>query len=457
MDEIERNNEMTFGDICRVVRKRIWLTLGVAAGVAVIAVILFAFVLNPFFTYYRMDFELVYPTRASAQYPDGSPFYYHSIVSSEMLGKAQETDPARFSGVDVARMIRDDDVSVSAETREDSGVHTYTGWYTVRIKGSYFANEQTAEDFIRAVAQVTVDDIRSRAAALDYAIEEDVFNSASFEERMELLRTLKETLLAQYDSWIELYQGNYAVKVDGAARTLANYRASVNALYGESMQASLMAQFETNGYNGLDLNAHETVEEAIAARKAQLEEERRLNDEIIQALREILQNTQSSVSALSAASDAQPSSALTYEDISDLLGQFVEGIGTDDQTISEMLAQYVKRNAQIEYQLNTTLTARNVETFADNLNKHYETLTAAAQTLTEVTAAIYSQNSWVTFDLQNAESDGDTSLILVAILGLVLGFLISAIAVCAVDYPKYRASRDAKREEEETPAEEDGD
>ena len=67
MEAEERESGITFGEICRLIGKKIWLVLAIAAGVTVLAVVLFALVFNPLTTYYSMSFELVYPTSSTQQ------------------------------------------------------------------------------------------------------------------------------------------------------------------------------------------------------------------------------------------------------------------------------------------------------------------------------------------------------------------------------------------------------
>ena len=47
MDAQERESGITFGEICRLIGKKIWLVLGCAAVAAVLAAVLFALVFNP--------------------------------------------------------------------------------------------------------------------------------------------------------------------------------------------------------------------------------------------------------------------------------------------------------------------------------------------------------------------------------------------------------------------------
>lgn len=411
---------------------------------AVAAVLAVMFLLNPAKTSYSMDFFILYPTSATEKYPDGAPFYYHDMISAESLNAAKASDE-EFSSVDVMRMLKEDDISVSAESETVNGVRKYTGRYTVTVKGSYFKSARLAERFIRAIANVPVTRIKESAKAIDDTIDDDVFLQASFEERLQLLREQKEKLIAKYDAWIEIYTASYSVE----GKTLANYRAEIAVIYGESTQKSLEETFETNGYNQLDLNSYETTQEAIDARVEQLNSEKTLNSKIIDALKEELgsasgqQSAAYSARALSAKEESASSEGSTVV------------ISPSDPDLSQMLAYYVKRNTEIDYQLQNTLTVKKVESFAERLTAQCDALNKAAETLTRVTASIYGRDSSVSFETQNAVRQGGTSVAFAAVGVFILVFLIAAVIVYIVEMPKYKAQK-ARRDESGEEADREG-
>ena len=421
MDAQERESGITFGEICRLIGKKIWLVLGCAAVVAVLAAVLFALVFNPMMTYYSMSFELVYPASAERQYPDGTPFSYRNIISRTMLEAAKKKDE-RLAGVDAVTMIEKDHISVSAQTEEDGD----TVIYTVRVKGSYFSDAETAQFFIRSVADATVDDIMRRAADVSYSISGETFNGNNFEARLDLLTELYETLLAVYDNWISVYSAGYQVTVNGVTRSLSDYRAEVYGLYVDGVRSALAAECENDGYGLLYGDEDEiVVQEAIDARVEQLQREYRLNQNIIDSLSGL---TFAARSLSASAQEEQPSQP--------------------SADVSQLLAYYSERNAIIANQLGAavdgvsepdgTLTAQEAQKFAQKLNGYFASLNGAAETLKNVMTAIYRQNTFAEFVSQNADSTGDTSVILVAVAAFVLAFLIAAIVVSTAAYSAQR-------------------
>ena len=85
-----------------------------------------------------------------------------------------------------------------------------------------------------------------------------------------------------------------------------------------------------------------------------------------------------------------------------------------------------------------TLTADGARAFATKLNGYFTSLNAAAETLKNVTTAIYEQNTFAEFISQNADSSGDTNIVLVAVAAFVLAFIVVAIVVCASEYSRQR-------------------
>lgn len=429
MDAEERESGITFGELCRLIGKKIWLVLGIAAAVTVLAVVLFALVVNPMSTYYSMNFELVYPSASTRQYPDGTPFSYRNIISRTMLEAAKRMDE-RLTDTDVATMLSEDHIMVTAQTDgEDAGA---TVTYTVTVKGSYFENAETAQLFIRCVADATVNDIKSRAASLSYGISEDTFNGNNFEARLGLLSDEYDTILAAYDTWISTYSGGYQVTVGGELRSLSDYRAQVNGLYADAVRTALTQECESGGYGLLYGEDEETVvEEAVTARVEQLIQEYESNKSIL--------------AALSAGTNVITPYARSSEGGS---------TGSSGSTREERIAYYTERNAVIANQLGNrvgaegegTLTVARAQAFATKLNGYFTALNAAADTLRDVTTAIYQQNTFAEFVSQNADSTGDTNIVLVAVAAFVLAFLVAAIIVCATEYSRQRRGQEPAAE-----------
>ena len=391
-------NELTFAEIWRAAKKKLWLILLISIVFAIGAVIAFRFVVNPVSTDYRIDFTLSYPNSESQKYPDGTPFYYQDIISLSYLEEAKASD-ARFSAINIQKMVEEDHIAIQAETREVEGARQYTGRYTLIAQHSYFANKAVATAFLRAVANVPVAHAKARAGNVNYLIDYALFDGAFFEDRIALLTAQRESLLGQYDEWIRLLRDSYPI----AGKTLKGYRTEVVSIFSDAMRQELISELNMYGYVSIEL---------LPARIAKLKAERAANDAKIQELERVL-----------------------------------EGITSTNGTgLSEKLAEFLVRNVEIDNEIEA-LTEQNVATFEARIENEYEKLRAAATTLQAVATVLYEQESRAYFDTTNASSEGGTSYALVAGGTFVLTAFVVGAIVCSIEFPKMRKTEASTEEQ----------
>lgn len=431
---------VTVGGIFRTIGKRIWIALAAAVAVTLIAVLVFALAINPAKTTSSMSFRIQCPTSDSAKYPDGSPFSYRDLIRYDLLEEAKASNDA-FSSLNVKSMLKDDDIAVSVN---DEGV------YTLTVKNSRFNNTETAERYIRAVADTLVGRIKENAKQLDFGIDQSTFDSASFGERLTFLKNQKQTITDRYNQWINLYTASYRVN----GKTLASYLADATVIYGESTRTSFEKEVSNKGFDDLDLNVYgaeydseeEQVKIAIQLLVEQLIEEKSFNDRIIEELRKDLAGGDPN-EQVRAQTQAENHIVALAEPVTDPSAD--KNTSSDpniiimpgDLGLSEMLASYLKRNAEIEYQLEVlqitdTQTGKLVPNtkpvleFKEKVDRQYKSLSAAATTLTNVSAAIYNNDTFVSFESQTINVSGDTSIVIVAV-GV---FVVAALVACVAAY-----------------------
>ena len=387
---------VTVGELCRMIGRHLWAVILASVIFAAAFTLLFAFVINPLGREYSMQFYLTYPASDTLKYPDGSAFSYREFTSYEALAAAKASDE-RFGSIDIDKMVKEDDVSVTAEFVTTADGYTQTGNYTIAVQGKYFSSRETAQAFIRALAQTAVDNVKEKAASIGYSIDADVFAEASFEDRLSLLSEERDSILAAYDEWIAEYRAGYSV----GGKTLSAYRAEAAVACGESVIESLRNELETRGYVSLD---------EMEGRIAELKREQVLNEEKIEALRETI-------------------------------GSMSATVGSDS-AIAEMIAELVVRNVQIESEI-ASLTEANITAFDARVNAQYERLQACAETVQAVSVALYEQETAVHFATYRAVISGDANLAVAAVAGLILGFIIVSIIVCSREYKRsVRAARE---------------
>ena len=442
MDNDTREDGLTFGEICRMILRRIWYVLGMTAVVTIVALLIVYFAVNPAQRKYSMEFDLVFPTGSESVYPDGEPFFYQNMISASALTDVVKTEG--LGKINIDKMIRDDDIEILAVEDEDDLLPQR---YAVKAKSAYFEDDEQAEAFFRAVAQVTVDKIRAEAGSVDYAVSEETFGQATFAERLNFLAEERKTLLGKYDEWIKTYDAAYKLKVGETEKSLKEFRASVNALYGESVQKELETELETGGYYyTADFDAYTKA----------LRKEYNRNETEIEKLKE----AGGTVAASLAGGSAPSGIADSLASVSTSPARNEEGgsiiVEQPAPSVSQRLAELIERNANILQWLGAdyladsdggsvavsgTLTAGKNDAFAQKLDGERIKLAGAAAELTAVTKAIYERGMQARFNMQKAETEGGVSILLVAVIAAVLSFAAASFAVCAIE--KSRAGKTA--------------
>lgn len=388
MEEELESRGISIQEIWRVIKKKIWLILLLSLAAALAAVVLFSYWINPRSADYKLEFELIYPDAASQKYPDGTIFYYQDIISMESLAAAKESN-ARFAELDVSAMGREDLISI-AKNEE-------TGTYTISARQSYFEDRAQATAFLRALAQLPIERVKTKAAALDFSLSKSVFDGVQFEDKLTLLSDQKAEILARYDVWIAQYSGDYIA----SGKALKNYRTEASVVLGDVIFEELKEELSRYGYVSREL---------LQVKLAELREEREINDRKLKEIESALEKL-------------RPANTTTND--------FGDGL-------AEIIAELISRNVELDREI-AALTEENVETFTARLDAEYEKLQNVADSIRNVASLLYEQESRANFMTSNATAEGGTSTALIGVGIFVLAFLIAGAAVFARGLPKLRA------------------
>lgn len=401
-------NGVTFGDIFRMIKKRLWIVLLSCAVFTVACVLLLAFLINPGMTTYTMSFRILFPTSDSAVYPDGSPFVFQDIVTEEYLNETKALGE-EFSSINVSRMLKNNAASVSI-ARTEEGLTEAEGPYTLQFEGSYFDNDDQADNFLHALARLTCSKLKARATEVSYQIDLEDFRNAPFPERLLLLEQQRSTLLMQYDFWIENYSEAYSVKLADGKATLGGLRAKVTTLFGQNTLGELREEIESKGY---------AYAEDFAEYQASLIDEYKLNE-------------------------------IEETEIRDAM--------SENSDLPDRLLELIARNSRIKRWLDLqtnytvgsspTLTKINNDAFAKRLEDEYDKLQVASETLTAAISSIYDQGTQVIFEEQTVQRAGGISLILGGGVALVGSALVACIVVYCVERSKQRAAEGQRAAEQ---------
>ena len=435
---MEEESGITFGEICHLVKKRIWWILGISVIVALVASLLFGFVINRGKNDYSVTFMVEFPGVSDRQYPDGTTFNHASMVYAAQLEAAKASNES-FANIDIDGMSSNGGISISAETTGENNTTVYTGVYTITVSSAYFDSADQASDFLRAVLDQTIATVNAKISGMDFTARLSGYDSlnsyTAYGDRLAILRRQQDYILERYAAVTGDTQSDSDTTTQ--TQTTATYGSfqyegkSISALYAEAQTVSnllsdLEKNYETNRFVYLpeDSNA-EDYKDAAEGWAKQIKNNA---DEMLFYKEQFLN------SLMSAGYYEQRVLELEQENLG--LEAQIEAIGyTYEQTggtVSE------SPNADTIRAANTT--------FGQEVDALFETIKTNSETAKSALVALFAAESQIVYQQSGVTTIvNTTNIILVAVAALVVAFLIACIVFCAADYPAYKRERDAKR------------
>ena len=438
---MEEESGITFGEICHLVKKRIWWILGISVIVALVASLLFGFVINRGKNDYSVTFMVEFPGVSDRQYPDGTTFNHASMVYAAQLEAAKASNES-FANIDIDGMSSNGGISISAETTAGANNTTvYTGVYTITVSSAYFDSADQASDFLRAVLDQTIATVNAKISGMDFTARLSGYESlngyTAYGDRLAILRRQQDYILERYAAVTGDTQSDSDTTTQTQTQTTATYGSfqyegkSISALYAEAQTVSnLLSDLEKNYamnrfvYLPEDSNA-EDYKEAAESWAKQIKN----NEEEMLFYKEQFAN-----SVITAGYYEQRVLELEQENRG--LEAQIEAIGyTYEQTggtVSE------SPNAD-------TIRAANAA-FGQEVDALFDTVKANSERAKSALVALFAAESQIVYQQSGVTTIvNTTNIILVAVAALVVAFLIACIVFCAADYPAYKRERDAKR------------
>ena len=431
---MEEESGITFGEICHLIKKRIWWILAISVIVAVVAGLAVGLVLNRGKDDYSLTFMVEFPGVENGQYPDGSVFNYNSIVYADRLAAAKEAgvegNADAFKDVDVEEMSANGDIAIVPETSE-SAVTTenttgLTGAYVITVSSAYFKDKDEASDFLRAVLNETIGVVNEKIVGMDFTASlagyENYTSYSAYGDRLAALAEQQQFLLTQYNAVI-----------GGGSKISQNYGLfvyegqTISALYNEakvlgSTLSTLRAEYNDYGY--VYLNGETDDFAALAGRWAGQ----------VKSCQDELNAYKQQFDQAVISEGAYVQRVLELTERSKLLRAQIASIGytyNDDGTVAPAADQAEK------LQGNTT--------FGNEVNALWKTLVANSETAKNALVALYDAESQIVYRQSGVTViENGTSTILVTVAGFVVAFLLASIIFCAADWPAYKKQRDAK-------------
>ena len=422
MEEEERG--ISVSEIFKVIFKRVWWVIGITAAVMLMFVLVVQFWYNRNAQTYTVTYSLDFPGIEDNSYPDGTTVRYNSIVSVSTLSEIVAGNEA-LSGVNVNEMVENDDIefSQSVVAAEDSVSGVAERYFTLTVSVKYFSGADQAKTFLRAVANYPVSHAIAIANGLLHDSYLTVYNTAdTFEDKLIALSSQYDYLLESYDELIESTSGEYAV--DG--KTLSEYRSQAALSFQNIDREYLDSIVATTPY----VYNYEKFRIEYEPRKNKIEEEMTIYQALIDA--QVEQRNEAIAAGASSSGD---------------LAAFNTRIALYTQEYVELERELADLNKTNDWIVaadgDTQKLDSDVNSILNIIDRYREELVAQTEVLKNVYRSSFSEMCNVSFGSNIIEADGGINIILAAVIGIVIGFVLVSIVICVVDLPKYIRERNA--------------
>ena len=278
MDE-EQVKSINWSVVGKILKKRIVWIVAVAAVVAIVAGLLFAFVLNDGKDTYSLSFDLRTPGSLGT-YPDGTPFSVQSLIFEENLQAVKDAGGEKFADIDLENLPENAFTITDNSVNQEGEAQSYAVRYTITAKSGVFSSYEQGNEFLIALLNNYVNESNSRLANRDYTAWEKTYaNATTYDAAISTLRSQYDSVLASYDALIStrayadhVVEGETVAqhRADAAAdisarltalsewQTTDKYVMQGNEIFADSEAKSLMDSYALNSAKIDDLTAQLT-------------------------------------------------------------------------------------------------------------------------------------------------------------------------------------------------------
>ena len=431
---------ITLGEICRIIFRRVWWVIGVTAAFLLITVLLVQFWYNPNNRQYTVSYNIRFPDSSSGLYPDGTPL---RVTDSVLLGSLTEIKSGTysegeenapdFSDIDIEDMVENDAISLTAVTTEtsDSGESGWSG-YRLTVSYKYFKDSAQAVAFIKKIAEYPIDKAQ-------YIVENALYNynlteyedGTTYDAKIAALINHKNYVMSIYD-FIKNNYGETYRPLGASDKTITDYINEASTIFDSRIQSAYYNTVTANYY------VWDTETYKLTANAS------------IEATRIEIANNKAVVAALEAKIAELDKNGTAFDQI---------------EAYHEKIASYVERNAQLETSIKMT------EETLDKIKKYesdpqavedkaefdaqLDSTRAQLATLTETAKSLriatYQNESMVLYVNNVIETEGGINIIIAAVVGAVLGFIIVSVVILIKDMPEYKRRKYGDKIQSQTP------
>lgn len=229
MDE-EQVKSINWSVVGKILKKRIVWIVAVAAVVAIVAGLLFAFVLNDGKDTYSLSFDLRTPGSLGT-YPDGTPFSVQSLIFEENLQAVKDAGGEKFADIDLENLPENAFTITDNSVNEEGEAQSYAARYTITAKSGVFSSYEQGNEFLIALLNNYVNESNSRLASRDYTAWEKTYaNATTYDAAISTLRSQYDSVLASYDALISTRAyADHVVEGETVAQHRADAAADISA------------------------------------------------------------------------------------------------------------------------------------------------------------------------------------------------------------------------------------
>lgn len=431
---------ITLGEICRIIFRRVWWVIGVTAAFLLITVLLVQFWYNPNNRQYTVSYNIRFPDSSSGLYPDGTPL---RMTDSVLLGSLteiksgtyseSEENAPDFSDIDIEDMVENDAISLTAVTTEasDSGEAGWSG-YRLTVSYKYFKDSAQAVAFIKKIAEYPIDKAQ-------YIVENALYNynltqydvGTTYEAKIAALINQKNYVMSIYD-FIKNNYGETYRPLGVSDKTITDYINEASTIFDSRIQSAYYNTVTANYY------VWDTETYKLTANAS------------IEATRIEIANNEAIVSALEEKIAELDKNGTAFDQI---------------EAYHEKIASYVERNTQLETSIKTTeetlakieiyesdpQAVENKAEFDAQLDSTRAQLATLTETAKSLRIATYQNESMVLYVNNTIETEGGINILVAAVVGAVLGFIIVSVVILIKDMPEYKRRKYGDKIQSQTP------
>ena len=229
MDE-EQVKSINWSVVGKILKKRIVWIVAVAAVVAIVAGLLFAFVLNDGKDTYSLSFDLRTPGSLGT-YPDGTPFSVQSLIFEENLQAVKDAGGEKFADINLENLPENAFTITDNSVNGEGEAQSYAVRYTITAKSGMFSSYEQGNEFLIALLNNYVNESNSRLASRDYTAWEKTYaNATTYDAAISTLRSQYDSVLASYDALISTRAyADHIVEGETVAQHRADAAADISA------------------------------------------------------------------------------------------------------------------------------------------------------------------------------------------------------------------------------------